>query len=309
MTSALPPAPPTHDPPSGQFPPPPPGPAARPPLRRSRTDKVIGGVSGGLAEYTGIDSLLWRVGFIAVTLAAGTGVVVYALLWLLMPRAPIDPAAEAARARQEPAGPRSPVPGITVAAVLILAGIGVLLGRFTDLDLGARGFLGTAVLLVGIGLVAAAVTGASRRAKTGLIALGAVLSLAAVLATTVHVDGGHGAGDRTYRPATADAVQPRYDGGVGDLTVDLSSVDVSGLTAPVATRVNSGIGDVRVIVPRSADVDVSVANGLGSSRVFGDTSDSGLFPGVGSASWTGDGVPEFRITVESGIGDVEVSRG
>jgi phage shock protein C len=66
-------------------PPPPPAPAVRPPLRRSCTDKMLGGVCGGLAEYTGIDSLLWRVGFVAVTLAGGAGFVVYLLLWVLMP--------------------------------------------------------------------------------------------------------------------------------------------------------------------------------------------------------------------------------
>jgi phage shock protein C len=64
---------------------PPPGPAVRPPLRRSCTDKMLGGVCGGLAEHTGIDSLVWRVGFVALTLAGGAGFLVYALLWVLMP--------------------------------------------------------------------------------------------------------------------------------------------------------------------------------------------------------------------------------
>src|SRR3954452_4708866 len=92
MTSApppLPPAPPPLDPPAWAPPPPPPGPPARPQLRRSRTDKILGGVSGGLAEYSGIDALLWRVGFVALALAGGTGVVVYLLLWLLMPAGPV----------------------------------------------------------------------------------------------------------------------------------------------------------------------------------------------------------------------------
>src|SRR4051794_8035151 len=75
--------PPIH-PPAWQPPPPPPMPPARPQLRRSRTDKILGGVSGGLAEYSGVDALLWRVGFVALALAGGTGVIVYLLLWLLM---------------------------------------------------------------------------------------------------------------------------------------------------------------------------------------------------------------------------------
>jgi len=60
-------------------------PPARPPLRRSTTDKMLGGVCGGLAEHTGIDSLVWRVGFVGLTLAGGAGVLVYLLLWVLMP--------------------------------------------------------------------------------------------------------------------------------------------------------------------------------------------------------------------------------
>src|SRR5690349_1230736 len=64
---------------------PPPGLAPRPPLRRSCTDKMLGGVCGGLAEHTGIDSLIWRAGFVGITLAGGAGVLVYLLLWVLMP--------------------------------------------------------------------------------------------------------------------------------------------------------------------------------------------------------------------------------
>jgi hypothetical protein len=61
------------DQPTGEQPPPLPGPAARPPLRRSGTDRMIGGVAGGLADYSGIDPLLWRVGFIGLTVAGGAG--------------------------------------------------------------------------------------------------------------------------------------------------------------------------------------------------------------------------------------------
>src|SRR3954447_15778807 len=87
--AAPPPSPPPLDPPAWQPPPPPPpGPPPPPPLRRSRTDKILGGVSGGLAEYSGIDALLWRVGFVALALAGGTGVIIYLLLWLLMPADP-----------------------------------------------------------------------------------------------------------------------------------------------------------------------------------------------------------------------------
>ena len=94
MTSIPTPGTPSADLNSGQQPQPaplPPAPAVRPPLRRSNTDKMAGGVCGGLAEHTGVDSLVWRVGFVGFTLAGGTGVLVYLLLWVLMPPAPRAP--------------------------------------------------------------------------------------------------------------------------------------------------------------------------------------------------------------------------
>src|SRR3954465_5709909 len=86
--SPPPPPPPPVAPPAWQPPPPPPLPPARPQLRRSRTDKVLRGVSGGLAVFPGGGALLWRVGLVALTLAGGTGIIVALLLWLLMPAGP-----------------------------------------------------------------------------------------------------------------------------------------------------------------------------------------------------------------------------
>jgi phage shock protein C len=75
-------------PPTDQTPPPEQGRTEPPQLRRSATDRMLGGVSGGLAEYSGIDTVLWRVGFVVLTLLGGSGVLFYLLLWVLMPSAP-----------------------------------------------------------------------------------------------------------------------------------------------------------------------------------------------------------------------------
>ena len=90
MTNALPPAAPMDQSPPEPPLPPAAGPA-RPQLRRSGTDKMLGGVCGGLAEYSGIDTVLWRIGFVALTLTTGSGIVVYPILWVLMPSAPVGP--------------------------------------------------------------------------------------------------------------------------------------------------------------------------------------------------------------------------
>lgn len=54
-------------------------------LRRSNTDRWLGGVCGGIARLTGVESWIWRLLFIVVALLGGAGVLAYLLLWLLVP--------------------------------------------------------------------------------------------------------------------------------------------------------------------------------------------------------------------------------
>ncbi len=55
----------------------------------SQTDKKLGGVCGGLAEYFDVDPLLVRIAFIILFLGYGSGLLVYILLWLLAPKSPM----------------------------------------------------------------------------------------------------------------------------------------------------------------------------------------------------------------------------
>ena len=59
----------------------------RKPLRRSRSNRMIAGVVGGLAEYWSLDPTLARVIFVVVSIlsAAFPGLLVYAILWLVIP--------------------------------------------------------------------------------------------------------------------------------------------------------------------------------------------------------------------------------
>ncbi len=54
-------------------------------LYRSRTNKVIGGVCGGLGDYFGIDPVLFRLAFVLLVIMFGTGILAYLILWLIMP--------------------------------------------------------------------------------------------------------------------------------------------------------------------------------------------------------------------------------
>ena len=55
-------------------------------LMRSTTDKVIGGVCGGIAESFGLDPVLVRLGFVALTIFTGFGLGIYLVLMLVLPK-------------------------------------------------------------------------------------------------------------------------------------------------------------------------------------------------------------------------------
>ncbi len=59
-------------------------------LYRSRTDSMIAGVCGGLAEYFDIDASLVRVGAVLFTLAWGSGLLAYVILWLIVAQKPLE---------------------------------------------------------------------------------------------------------------------------------------------------------------------------------------------------------------------------
>ena len=54
----------------------------------SQTNKKIGGVCGGLAEYFEVDPLIVRVLFLVAILEVGVGLFAYIILWLLAPKNP-----------------------------------------------------------------------------------------------------------------------------------------------------------------------------------------------------------------------------
>lgn len=70
-------------------------------LRRSRTDRWLGGVCGGLAHMSGLAPWLWRTLFVLLVLCGGTGVLAYLLMWILVPE---DDAPLAASEGRVPAG-------------------------------------------------------------------------------------------------------------------------------------------------------------------------------------------------------------
>lgn len=91
-------------------------------LRRSRRDHVVGGVCGGLGHYFDVDPLVFRIAFVAMTLAGGSGVLLYIIGWVAVPESDYDEISQVA--------PRS-VSGsqAILGAALVLVGAALLAGQ------------------------------------------------------------------------------------------------------------------------------------------------------------------------------------
>ena len=87
--------------------------------RRSRQDRVIGGVCGGLAQYLQVDPVLLRIAAVALALSGGAGVVAYIVAWILIPEATGPEPAPSERVENRH--------GLAVAAGAALVAVGGLL--------------------------------------------------------------------------------------------------------------------------------------------------------------------------------------
>jgi phage shock protein PspC (stress-responsive transcriptional regulator) len=59
-------------------------------LFRSRKERVIGGVCGGLAEYFGIDPIIIRIIFVVLLIGKGVGLLAYLIMWVAIPEEPLE---------------------------------------------------------------------------------------------------------------------------------------------------------------------------------------------------------------------------
>lgn len=94
-----------------------PGPSSSPSrLYRSKKERVLGGVCGGIAQYFGVDPVLPRLAFVLLTLGVGSGVLLYIIAWVVIP--------EATAEEDLASAPRS----VPVSARLIFGGMLVIAG-------------------------------------------------------------------------------------------------------------------------------------------------------------------------------------
>lgn len=92
-------------------------------LRRSRSDRVVAGVLGGLGRRLGVDPLLLRIATVVLAVFGGIGIMLYAAAWLLLPAEDENASvAEQALGRHDTDSPRTATIALAGALALVLLG-------------------------------------------------------------------------------------------------------------------------------------------------------------------------------------------
>jgi len=275
----------------------------RSPLLRSRSDRKIWGVAGGLAAHVGFDPTLVRVAFVVTSLFGGAGLFAYLVLAVALP---------------EDDGTGKPVPEsvwarlgkvVLVCTLVALAlGAGAVLAAVSAwaAATGHGTVVAAVVIAVGTALVAAAfITQVRRRLIPWLLVAGLVLAIpaGAVAAADIHID--ESIGERTYTPTTvADLPPSGYELGTGQLVVDLRELPwTKGEAIPVSATL--GFGQMIVSVPSNVCVDGHVTGKGGDLVVAGDVS-NGIDPEVDQGEPLTD-APRLDLNADIQFGQVIVT--
>jgi phage shock protein PspC (stress-responsive transcriptional regulator) len=128
--------------------PPPAPPAYRPPLRRSRQDRVIAGVAGGFARWLGIDPVIVRVILVVLAVFGGSGLLLYVIGWLFIP----DDDAPQSEAERFIARAQRPGSSTRTVLLVIAVVVGVILfSAIVSSAFGNWGGFGSFLLLLSVG--------------------------------------------------------------------------------------------------------------------------------------------------------------
>jgi phage shock protein PspC (stress-responsive transcriptional regulator) len=237
-------------------------------LQRSRSDRMVAGVAGGLARYFDIHPAVFRVGFVVLTLLGGAGVLIYAVAALAMPDEGKRDSI-ATRALRERRDRPWPLVGLGLLSVAVL----ILLSRSTFWFDGDAWwlFLIAGALILWLTRQPAGEASAdarqlaaedSRRVRrlfrwfvitvVSIVAL--IVVAAAIFVAAFDVSLSNGIGDRDYVVTNVEELRDDYHLGIGTLDLDLRRVELPPGETHVDARVD--VGDLAVFVP--ADVALRV---------------------------------------------------
>jgi phage shock protein PspC (stress-responsive transcriptional regulator) len=256
-------------------------------LQRSRSDRMLAGVCGGLARYFEIHPAVFRVGFVVLTLLGGAGILIYAAAALVMPdEGKVDSVATAAlRNRKDHPWPLIGLGLLAVAGALLLSQATL----WPDGDTWFLFLIAGALILwvTRHSTEAPAATGVEttdpaakrpRRLRRVVVTIGLVVAsllaaaLIAVAAVLAVFDVHRSIGDRTYAVTSAQDLRSEYRLGIGSMKLDLAALQLpEGETRVVDARVD--IGDLEVIVPSGVALQVHGTAEVGEVDLLGNAED------------------------------------
>ena len=122
-------------------------------LYRSKKNRIIGGVCGGLAEYFKIDPLIIRLIFVALTFADGVAIIIYIILMVVVPVEPSGESEVISKNETRPSSWLADKKNI-FAFILILIGVVLLLKQLLPMAwLSGHLFWSIIIILAGLFLI------------------------------------------------------------------------------------------------------------------------------------------------------------
>jgi len=315
-------------------------------MTRSTSDRVPGGVAGGLGRYFDVDPILFRIAFVVLTLVGGAGAVAYIGAWLFIPAEGAGPAGTNRNRALAIVGAiilalvalpfLGPVVflGGTLIPIALVVLLVILLARAASGDGNDIGQVlarvALVLLVVVLGAIAVVVIGAAASMGGGVVMAGLLVIAGVALVVGAFVGGARWlilpALLIAIPVAVVAAADLDVDGGIGDReyrpttaaevrpNYDLGMgeliVDLRGVDLPAGRtdlRLNMGMGQVLVYVPDDVCVASDVRVGAGYARVL-DRDNSGLDVDWREAPMAGASVPRLVIDADVGMGALEVVR-
>ena len=266
-------------------------------LLRSRDDRVIAGVAGGLGRYFRVDPMIFRIGFGLSILFGGFGLIAYIVAALFIPD-------DQGSAAITPGGLLGTAGRIFVVGAVVIVGLSGL----AVLSTGAAFVTGLGYGLAVVALIAilalTLIVLSFRGGARWLIAPALALTVGVGVASAAQLDLEGGIGKRDYRPSSAAAIPADgYELGVGRLAVDLRDIDWSPKRI-VDLKVRVGAGEAIVAVPADVCVTADAHAGAGDLRIAGqhaDGTDVDLKTGEGSRA-----TPQLRLDADADLGQIKV---
>jgi phage shock protein PspC (stress-responsive transcriptional regulator) len=271
-------------------------------LERSRSNRMVAGVAGGLGTYFELHPAVFRVSFVVLTLMGGAGILIYLAAALVMPDEGKEDSFATAALRR-----RRHRPWLVIALGLLAV---VVLAVLSEVPVWREGeaslFLlvaGAVVLWLTWYAVAGARAGWLRAFGIAVVSLAVLLlALVGVFLATFDVNLRAGVDERTLAPASADALHEQYQLGIGELVFDLRSVDFPLGETRLDVRVDAG--RIHVLLPEDVALRATTDAKLGEIRLLGRHVEG----------WKVDeeiderGASVLVLEAEVGIGEIQIER-